>query len=136
MVMQIKKVVSVPQPDGQGKYLPETLYFVRSGGRIEIYLTSSDGSSISHVPTQAEILSSTIAYSDTPPALPNDTLFWMKTDFMTLYVQYNDGQSTQWVEAIPSHHVPEFAGSGTADTMARSDHNHDSQYAKIGAQEW
>jgi hypothetical protein len=135
--MQIKKVTSVPQPDaGTGKYLANTLYFVRTGGRLELHLTSSDGSSISHIPTQADILSSTVAYQDTAPALPNEIPFWMNTTTFTLYVQYDDGRSVQWVEAIPSYHVPEFAGTGEANTMARSDHNHDETYAKIGAMEW
>lgn len=136
MVMQIKKVASVPQPDGQGKYVGDTLYFVRSGGRLELWLTSADGSTISHLPTQAEILSSTVAYQDLPPALPNEIPFWMNTSTFTLYVQYDDGRSVQWVEAIPSHHVPEFGGNGTAETMSRSDHHHDETYAKIGAMEW
>lgn len=136
MVMKIKKVVAVPQPDGQGLYAAETLYFVRKGGRLELWLTAADGSSISHIPTAAEVLDSTIAYSDLPPALPNETPFWMNTTTFVLYVQYDDGRSVQWVEAIPSHHIPEFAGTGTADTMARSDHNHDETYARIGAMEW
>jgi len=136
MVMQIKKVTSVPVPDGQGMYPSDTLYFVRNNGNLELWLTSADGSLISHIPTKSEVLGSTVAYQDLPPALPNDTPFWMNTSTFTLYVQYNDGQSVQWVEAIPSHYVPEFGGTGTSPDMARADHNHDETYAKIGAMEW
>lgn len=136
MVMKIKKVSSIPVPGQDGKYEAETLYFVRTGGRLEIHLTSSDGASISHVQTQKEVLGAVIAYQDTPPALPNETPFWMDTTNFTLHTQYDDGQTVQWVEAMPSFVPPEFAGTGEANTMARSDHNHDATYAKIGVMEW
>ena len=136
MVMKIKKVLSVPQPDGQGNYEADTIYFVRSNGKLELYLTSSDGKSMSHVPTQGEILRTVVAQQDTPPALPNDVPFWLNTSTFTLHIQYDDGQTVQWIEAMPSYIPPEFAGTGEANTMARSDHNHDETYAKIGALEW
>ena len=65
--------------------------------------------------------------------LPSKTPLWWDVTEGSLYVQYNDGVSTAWVEAMPSIVVPEFAGTGTADTMARSDHHHDETYVKVGA---
>lgn len=137
MALNIKKTSAVPQPDGQGKYLSETLYFVSSGATgLELWLTSQDGNSIRHIPTQAEILGTSVLYADEAPELPNQTKLWLHTETFTLYVQYDDGDTVQWVEAIPSYAVPEFAGTGVAATMARSDHNHDNTYASIGAKEW
>lgn len=36
--------------------------------------------------------------SETPPALPNANPFWFKPSTSILHYQYNDGNSTQWVE--------------------------------------
>lgn len=136
MVMKIKKVLGIPQPNGQGKYEADTIYFVRVNNRLELHMTSSDGETITHIPTQGDILSTVVAYQATPPALPNEVPFWMDTYTFVLYMQYNDGRTVQWIEAMPSYVPPEFAGSGSANTMARSDHNHDDAYVKIDVNEW
>lgn len=36
--------------------------------------------------------------SETPPALPNSNPFWFKMSTQTLHYQYNDGDSSQWIE--------------------------------------
>lgn len=138
MSLNIKKVNAVPVVDGSGKYPVDTLFFVASqtAGLVDIYLSSSDGAELKHVSTQDETISKAIIFSETAPALPSTSKFWFDEVTFTLYVQYNDGVSAQWVEAIPSYVVPEFAGTGTANTMARSDHNHDTTYLSIGALEW
>ena len=44
-----------------------------------------------------ESLLSIITFSDTAPSFPHTQKFWVDTTTMTLYFQYNDGDSTQWV---------------------------------------
>jgi len=113
------------------------LYFVKGEGELmDIYLSNADGSAILHVHSQTDTLDRVVIFSPTPPALPTMEPMWWDTTEATLYVQYSDGTSTAWVEAMPSIVVPEFAGTGTANTMARSDHNHDETYVKVGVHEW
>ena len=137
MAMNIRKVTDVPVPDGvTGKYLPDTLFFVSKNNFFEQYLTDSTGDNIRRLATPEDIYDGLPVYSDTPPALPCVEKFWFNTAELTLYVQYDDGNVADWVEAISSVQIPEFAGTGTADTMARSDHNHDELYVTVGNHEW
>jgi hypothetical protein len=39
-----------------------------------------------------------VTFSDTPPASPKDKDLWFNTLDSSLYVLYNDGNSTQWIE--------------------------------------
>lgn len=48
----------------------------------------------------------TITASDTPPGSPADGSLWWESDSGNLYIRYNDGNSSQWVSAIPSLNVP------------------------------
>ncbi len=118
-------------------YQANKLYFVKGEGELmDIYLSNADGSAVSHLHTQEETLGQIVHFASAPPVLPSKTPLWWDVTEGSLYVQYNDGVSTAWVEAMPSIVVPEFAGTGTADTMARSDHHHDETYVKVGAHEW
>lgn len=54
--------------------------------------------------------------SDTPPAgVPDNTLWWCSLDGQ-LYLRYNDGTSTQWVQACPMPDVSNFVKK-SGDTM-------------------
>lgn len=123
MALNIVRVNALPDP-----VAASTIYLVKGSASdaVDIYVTSEDGLQVRHVPTKDEILSGVILYSTVAPALPSATPLWYDISTLTLFVQYNDGTTTAWVEAIPSIAVPDFAGNGTANTMARSDHTHNS----------
>lgn len=132
--LRIVKVNSLPvTPD------PNTMYLVPVTGSADLfdtYLTNTDGTVVRHIATQDETLASTVLYGPTPPPLPNKTKLWWDTTSGALHIQYSSGENYAWVEAMPSIAVPEFAGTGSASTMARSDHDHDEVYVQIGANEW
>lgn len=44
------------------------------------------------------LASKAIVCSDTPPASPTDDMMWFDTTTSNLFVRYNDGTSTQWVQ--------------------------------------
>lgn len=137
MAMHIRKVNALPDPDsGTGLYPADTLYFVAKGDFFEQHLTDSTGANIRRLATPEDIYDGLPVFSETAPVLPTVEKFWFNTTELTLYVQYDDGNVVDWIEAIASVVVPEFAGTGTADTMARSDHNHDNLYVKIGDLGW
>lgn len=123
MALNIVRVNALPET-----VAASTIYLVKGSASdvVEIYVTSEDGLQVRHVPTKDEVLSGVILYSTVAPALPSATPLWYDIGSLTLFVQYNDGMTTAWVEAIPSIAVPDFAGNGTANTMARSDHTHNS----------
>lgn len=132
--LKIDKVLSLP-----AVLAANTLYLVKSAtpDLFDVYMSNSDGSAARHLATKDEVTSSVVLFGTTPPPLPNPVLLWWNTAEGTMYVQYNDGEQVYWVEAISSVAVPDFAGSGEASTMARSDHNHDNRYARIdGNHEW
>jgi hypothetical protein len=54
--------------------------------------------------------------SDTPPVGASDNSLWWESDTGLLFVRYNDGDSTQWVIALP---MPDVAGfvAKAGDTM-------------------
>lgn len=129
----ITKVNALP-----GVLAANTLYAIPSATAdlFDLYLSDKTGTSAKHISGQAETLNSVVVFGDVAPALPCKSPLWWNTSSGTMYIQYNDGASTNWVEAIPSIPVPDFAGTGVAGTMARSDHDHDATYAKIGINEW
>lgn len=43
-------------------------------------------------------MSSAPIESETPPTLPNSNPFWYKPSTSVMHYQYNDGNSTQWIE--------------------------------------
>jgi hypothetical protein len=55
--------------------------------------------------------------SDTPPAGVPDNSLWWESDTGLLFVRYNDGDSTQWVLAMPMPDVSQFVQK-IGDTMA------------------
>lgn len=116
----------------------ETLYMVKgsSPDLFDIYVVGKTVADVRHLATKDEITASVIVFGETPPELPSPVKLWWNTVEGTLYVQYNDGAQTWWVESISSVVVPDFAGTGEANSMARSDHNHDQTYVSIGNHEW
>lgn len=129
--INIARVLALPEIP-----VVNTLYFVSiPGNKMELHFCGESGAT-KHISTEEEVLNQVTVRSPTPPALPCKSPLWWNTAEGTLYVQYNDGNSDYWVEAISSIVVPDFAGTGTANTMARSDHNHDETYVKVGANQW
>lgn len=131
MTLKIKRVNALP-----GEVEASTIYLVKGGeaASLEIYVTSEDGLQVRHVPTKGEILSGVVLYSAVAPELPCVNPLWYDITTLTLFVQYSDGENVAWVEAMPSIAVPDFAGNGEANTMARSDHTHTS--IELVANEW
>jgi hypothetical protein len=81
---------------------------------------------------------STVIASDTPPAGAADNSLWWQTDKGDLWVRYNDGTSTQWVEATPrpvaGANNPVSNGTaapGTAYKYSREDHVHPSDATRL-----
>lgn len=137
-MLDIKKVLVLPERDGVTNLYPkDTMYILgHADGTFDIYLTNSTGSEMRNAPTRQDIYDGIIIWSDTAPNVNVVQRFWYDTLNLVLYVKYTTDQGTDWVEAIPTYAVLEFAGSGNANTMARSDHDHDEVYVKIGALEW
>lgn len=134
MTIKIVRVLNLPEETEAS-----TIYLVRDpddNKLFDLYATDSEGLTISHIATKKEIISSVVIYSPVTPTLPSASPFWWNTADGTLNVQYNDGENVVWVEAAPSVVVPDFGGNGEANTMARSDHNHDSVYVSIAQKEW
>lgn len=103
-----------------------TYYMIAQGSNLlSIYVTNEDASSVRHIPLADEISGSTVIFSETAPNLSVPQNLWWDTIHGNLMVKYNDGSTTAWVESVPSATVPEFAGTGFANTMARSDHWHE-----------
>ena len=137
MTISIQKVTALPSRDLVTNLYPvNTLFFVKAGDFFELHLTSNDGATIKRLPTVEDINSNLPIFSTTPPPLPSVSKFWYHTGEGSLYVAYDDGTSENWVEALSTIEFPTFAGNGTAETMSRSDHHHDSTYVKLGAMEW
>jgi hypothetical protein len=55
----------------------------------------------------------TITVSDTPPPSPSDNMIWWESDTGMLWVRYNDGDSAQWVQAMP---LPDINNAVRYDT--------------------
>ena len=51
-----------------------------------------------------------VTISDSPPSSPSAGDLWFESTGLILYVSYNDGDSTQWVQTNPSG-----AGSSASD---------------------
>lgn len=69
-----------------------------------------------------------IAISDNPPGGPINGDFWWESDTGTLYMFYNDGNSSQWVSVGGSAvgapaNSPVFTGNPTAPTPATADNS-------------
>ena len=53
-----------------------------------------------------------ITVSDTPPASPTAGALWWNSVLGTMFIYYNDGNSTQWVPAAPSATLPTPISAG------------------------
>lgn len=115
-----------------------TLYLVKSSvaGLFDFYVTDIAGTAVRHISTQAETISAVMYYGETEPDANSTFKLWWNTEELVLYIKHTVGANAVWVENTPNVAIPEFAGNGTANTMARSDHHHNDTYATIGANEW
>ena len=119
-IFNIRKVITLPL-----EFEPNTLYAIPDGVTgLKLYMSSDDGATVRSVPTSDELMSSMIVFSITAPAVEVPQLFWWDVSTGTLFVKYDDGDRVQWVEGSPSIPFPSFAGNGVAESMARSDHWH------------
>ena len=57
-----------------------------------------------------------VLVSDTPPAGAPDNALWWESDTGQLYIRFNDGDSVQWVVAVPQLDAGSFVAKG-GDTM-------------------
>lgn len=121
-VFKIAKVTELPST-----IVANTMYLVSSGDSgLKIYVSNSDGSAVRLIEQPEVDYAKTIVFSDTAPDVSGGAPFWWDTDGGGLFVKYNDGTTTVWVEAVASMTIPDFAGTGEATTIARSDHWHTS----------
>lgn len=111
--------------------LPSTLvanafYAVgKTGNLVDLYVVNSAGTIARKLDPTDDVIATMIATGTTAPA-PASTkaVFWWNPNTGTLFYRYNNSGNPQWVEAMPSQVVPQFAGNGTANTMSHSDHYH------------
>jgi hypothetical protein len=68
---------------------------------------------VSSLPGGGGSSGSTVYVSDTPPAGAADNSLWWESDSGTLYLLYNDGNTTQWVAVAPT------ANSGMPSAVAQ-----------------
>jgi hypothetical protein len=134
-MINIKKINAWPPAQIEAN----TLYFVKDANDaalIQLYLSSIDGTSTKRVMSKEDFISDAILFASETPALDVSNNLWYNTIEGSLYIKYDDGVTVSWIEAMPSVAMPEFAGNGSASTVARSDHNHDTTYAKSGVLDW
>lgn len=117
-------------------FTPNTAYMISKPDTqlFDLYISSTDGLTVRHIANNEDILSGVVAIGPTPPTLPSVHPLWWNTIDGVLFIQYTKEGVTSWVEAMSNIAIPEFAGSGTANTMARSDHVHDTLV--LQAAEW
>ncbi len=138
-MFDIQKVSALP---AAGSRTGNTLYMVPTGDTgFQLHMTNADGSVTRSGSSEQEILALIDArtppvFSDTPPATTSNVKFWFHTEELTLYVLYDDGDVTDWVEATASVTIPEFGGTGDSGLIAHSNHNHDGVYAKVVLAQW
>lgn len=112
-------------------FQPNAVYAVADGvDRFKFYMANSAGDAVRRVDQTQEVLDQVVAVSDTAPDLSTSKArFWFDSSRGLLFVRYENDDNPIWVEAQTSAQLPEFAGTGglfgVADTMARSDHQHD-----------
>jgi hypothetical protein len=63
-------------------------------------------STVSVFPLAATSGGASVTVSDTAPEVPNVGDLWWKSDTGVLKVYYDDGSSTQWVDATPGGVLP------------------------------
>ena len=64
-----------------------------------------------------------VTTSDTAPASPSDGDMWFDTSDLKTYVYYNDGSSSQWVQANPTGAVVTDLSQATTDDLSEGSTN-------------
>lgn len=106
---------------------PSTFYMIAQGDQLmEIHVTNADASQVRRVPLKEDIVTDVVSHVETAPDVTGPEYFWLEPSTGTLFVKYENNGNPVWIEAAPSVAVPEFGGNGSATTMSRSDHTHDS----------
>jgi hypothetical protein len=94
----VQWVIACPQPSIDG-------FLLRTGDTMTGPLVlPGDPTTNLQAATKAYVDANTgasLLISDTPPVGAKDGSLWWESDTGTLYVLYNDGNSTQWVNAAP-----------------------------------
>lgn len=115
-VLEANAIYMIPQAD------PDTFL---------LYAANSAGTAVKQLGVSGEVLAGVIVTSPTAPdPATSDAMFWWDSGSGSLFVKYVSNGEPAWVEAQPTAIVPQFEGSGglfgVKDTMARSDHSHES----------
>ena len=102
----VQWVIACPQPSIDG-------FLLRTGDTMTGPLVlPGDPTTNLQAATKAYVDANTgasLLISDTPPVGAKDGSLWWESDTGTLYVLYNDGNSTQWVIAAPQPDINAFA---------------------------
>jgi len=89
---------------------------------VPVVLPADAVTNLQAVPLQqlnaALAATSSVLVSDTPPVGAPDKSFWWESDSGQLYLRYNDGNSTQWVSAVPT--IDEAALKAYSDLTAKT----------------
>lgn len=84
-----------------------------------------------------------VLVSDTPPSGAADNSLWWESDSGSLFIRYNDGNSTQWTMIVPSGGgiagtpadtlplINGTAAAGALATYARGDHVHPADTSRV-----
>ena len=107
----VQWVIACPQPSIDG-------FLLRTGDTMTGPLVlPGDPTTNLQAATKAYVDANTgasLLISDTPPVGAKDGSLWWESDTGTLYVLYNDGNSTQWVNAAPQ---PDISAVATASVV-------------------
>lgn len=128
----IKKVNVLPPPN---EWVANAIYLLKSEdtGLLDFYVVDGNSLLVYRTMSKDDVVSSVLIYSDTEPALPNIKKLWWHTLENKLYVQDESLGLPVWATALPSTALPILAGTGVAETYARSDHDHDADYEPLGS---
>ena len=120
--MNFVKVPSLP-----AEFAANTFYLVAEGeDLLSIYVTGNDAAVVRHIPLASEMAESTVVFAATAPDVATTKQrIWWETTTGSMFVRLGEGADSVWVEPTTNIVLPSFAGTGEADTMARSDHHHE-----------
>ncbi len=118
------KVAALPQT-----LEPNGIYFVKNATGFDLYVADKTGASTSKLDIADEVTANLVATAPTAPdPETSPAVMWWDSSSGTLFVKYESNGVKTWVEAQPTQPIPQFGATGglngVADTMARSDHEH------------
>lgn len=106
--------------------VPHALYLVKTptSKTAQMYKGNADGTEVILFSDGKQ----TIHFGSVKPEEGSDYSFWYDDENLVLYINLPDEEGgDHWMTAFHQAVLPGFAGTGIAETMARSDHYHEGQ---------